>query len=335
MSTKPYIFLSHSSKDKAFVNKLDAALVVSNQSTFLDEKHIKPGDSIPRKLYEALDKATHIIYVISKNSIAAPWVNEELDVAKMRVMGEGGVTIIPILIDETEPPIAVRHIKYLKCLGWDTTAHFTKLARELLHLLDCVPLATGAGDISFYAACSDLQKTIFSDVSMFTSYFECAATVRYYNGADHPTDVGNWLFRKLRADNEEVFQRVINNLESMEMLFAEYSTNKNDKYPKTERMIELVGLFREAFAIEYNADYKAASRAGFALLRALEEVESEYRAITLMNVVTENDIESNEELINNVKSKLFLKLFNEALKDNPEDAVKSFIEMMKVAVENK
>ncbi len=62
------VFISHSSSDKAFVRKLDAGLAGSGVRTFLDERDIKAGDSIPMKIYEAMEAATHVIYVISENS---------------------------------------------------------------------------------------------------------------------------------------------------------------------------------------------------------------------------------------------------------------------------
>src|SRR3954470_23427483 len=83
-AARVHVFLSHSSKDKPFVEQLSAWLEGSGVQTFLDKKDIRVGDSIPATIYKSIGKATHLIYVISKGSLSSKWVAEELSIAKMR-----------------------------------------------------------------------------------------------------------------------------------------------------------------------------------------------------------------------------------------------------------
>ena len=75
---RPRVFLSHSHKDKEFVRQFEASLISVGVNTFLDEKEISIGDSIPESIYEGIRLSTHLAYIISQNSIKSKWVLEEL-----------------------------------------------------------------------------------------------------------------------------------------------------------------------------------------------------------------------------------------------------------------
>ena len=133
------VFISHSSKDKPFARKLDAALVSNGVDVFLDEKEIKIGDSIPDAIYEALERSTHVIYVISSNSVDSKWVSEELAIAKMKEKSDSGIKILPCIIDDVDIPFGVKHVKYCNCLKWYDYSEFTQSVKQILDALG-VPL---------------------------------------------------------------------------------------------------------------------------------------------------------------------------------------------------
>src|SRR5688572_20997404 len=97
-----YIFISHSSVDKPFVRQLADSLAYYGVPLFLDEREIKIGDNIPAKLYSALDKATHVVYVLSSHSINSNWVKEEFSIAKKRQLDNQGCVLLPILLDDVK-----------------------------------------------------------------------------------------------------------------------------------------------------------------------------------------------------------------------------------------
>lgn len=107
------VFLSHSSKDKQFVREFDSALHGFGVPTFLDERDIGLGEDIPQRVYKELAEASHVLYFISRDSIASQWVQEELSVAKMREKEDKGILILPILIDEVpELPTSIMSKRY-------------------------------------------------------------------------------------------------------------------------------------------------------------------------------------------------------------------------------
>ncbi len=135
MAIHPYVFLCHSSLDKPFVRKLDTSLSTLGIFTFLDEKDIKIGESIPRRIAEEIAKSTHLIYVLSEHSIHSPWVEKELDIAHVRTMESAGYRILPLLIDETEAPLEVRHLKYGDFRSWTIPEAYYLSLRGLLSAL--------------------------------------------------------------------------------------------------------------------------------------------------------------------------------------------------------
>lgn len=109
---KRLVFLSHSSLDKPFVRELDRAIRVLGVQTFLDERDIRIGDDIPTRIYEGIEAATHLCYVLSSSSVKSSWVIDELSTAKMREKDEHGLVILPILIEDVKIPLAVRSRRY-------------------------------------------------------------------------------------------------------------------------------------------------------------------------------------------------------------------------------
>jgi len=93
------VFLSYSHLDRDFVDNLNQYLEDSGVEVFLDVK-LTPGDSWTDELEKALDRATHLIVVISENSKDSLWVKNEIIAFRKRL----GRPIIPARIDDTQIP---------------------------------------------------------------------------------------------------------------------------------------------------------------------------------------------------------------------------------------
>jgi len=145
-----YIFVSHSSKDKAFARRLVNSVEFYGIPYFLDEREIKVGENIPETIFNALGRATHVIYVISKNSINSKWMAEELSVAKMRQLSNQGCTILPALIDEVTPPASISHIKYADFRKWEVKESYFESLKELLVALGVHSQYVTSGQLRFY-----------------------------------------------------------------------------------------------------------------------------------------------------------------------------------------
>lgn len=97
------VFLSHNHADKPFVRKLASDLENHDIKCWLDEAEMKIGDSLIHKIREGIDNTDFFAVVLSPNSINAPWVINELDVA-MNHQIMGSIKVLPILLKECELP---------------------------------------------------------------------------------------------------------------------------------------------------------------------------------------------------------------------------------------
>ena len=156
------IFLSHSKKDKEFVHLLNASFLAIEVKTFLDEKDILVGQSIPEGVYRGIDEATHLIYVISENSVNSKWVAEELNIAKMKEKMTEGFTILPVILDSVTLPTSITHIKYANFKEWRNPDAFRKAFLSVLRALDISPKTIGEEELRWYAAnSSELKECLY------------------------------------------------------------------------------------------------------------------------------------------------------------------------------
>ncbi|OSN07586.1 molecular chaperone Tir [Lonsdalea britannica] len=98
------IFLSHNNNDKAFVRKLAYDLENHGVRCWLDEAEMKIGDSLMTKIRQGIDNVDYFAVILSPNSISAPWVTNELDVAMNQQINGKNIKVLPIMLKECEPP---------------------------------------------------------------------------------------------------------------------------------------------------------------------------------------------------------------------------------------
>lgn len=106
------VFISHSSKDKPFVRKLATDIEKLKISVWLDEKKIKPGDSIPTAIGKGLKDSDFVIVVLSHNSTGSNWFNFECDIALMNSIANPDKKTIPILLDDCLIPEILKGLAY-------------------------------------------------------------------------------------------------------------------------------------------------------------------------------------------------------------------------------
>jgi hypothetical protein len=64
----PGVFLSHSSKDKAFVLRLAADLAIRRIPVWLDSWELSLGDSLYQSIFSGIDQSGFLIPIISKDA---------------------------------------------------------------------------------------------------------------------------------------------------------------------------------------------------------------------------------------------------------------------------
>ncbi|HIM41085.1 MAG TPA: toll/interleukin-1 receptor domain-containing protein [Methylophaga aminisulfidivorans] len=98
------VFLSHNHRDKDFVRKLARDLENHGVRYWLDEAEMKIGDSLIQKIREGIDSVDFFAVILSPNSVDAPWVINELDVAMNQQINGKPIKVLPILLKESELP---------------------------------------------------------------------------------------------------------------------------------------------------------------------------------------------------------------------------------------
>jgi tetratricopeptide (TPR) repeat protein len=112
------IFISYSHRDKEFVNRLASDLEKAGTCVWLDEKKIKVGDSISKKIEDGISKCDFFCLVISKHSFNSNWVEREYRTALNAQLSSGTTPkILPLLIQNIEIPLLLKDIKYADFSG--------------------------------------------------------------------------------------------------------------------------------------------------------------------------------------------------------------------------
>jgi TIR domain-containing protein len=83
---KPRLFISHSWKDKFFVNKLAEQLAARGVDVWVDGAELKIGDSLFQSISQAIAACDYFAIILSHNSVSSGWVQRELQLAMNLVL---------------------------------------------------------------------------------------------------------------------------------------------------------------------------------------------------------------------------------------------------------
>ena len=105
-----YVFIAYSHDDQEFALRFAQRLAWESIPHFIDVLSIPWGDEIPEHIHRALERATHMVVLISPGSEQSAWVSYEVGFAKAR-----GIHLIPYLLHpSSEPPGFLKDNLYLK-----------------------------------------------------------------------------------------------------------------------------------------------------------------------------------------------------------------------------
>lgn len=103
------VFVSHSSVDKPFVDRLVADLAGRGVPVWYDRLDLKVGESIPGAIGAGLSEAKYFAIILSAASVRSKWVQEELNSAVMKQVADGGTFILPLLLEDCDVPMLLAH----------------------------------------------------------------------------------------------------------------------------------------------------------------------------------------------------------------------------------
>ena len=109
------IFLSHSSMDVDFTNRLHDLLEQAGFNVWYDEKKLTSNTHLLSNLPQYISKSESFIVILSRNSCASMWVQDEYGYARDLLNKKELKSIIPIVIDECEIPGFYNNYKWIDC----------------------------------------------------------------------------------------------------------------------------------------------------------------------------------------------------------------------------
>ncbi len=129
------IFISHSTKDKAFAEKLRAYLKENSVDAWLDNYEIIKGQSIPKRIEDGITNSDYFGLVLTPLAISSPWVDHEIDIALyiwIQEIHRERVFIIPMIREDCKPRKSICYIAYC---DFRDDEQFVSRCQELLEAI--------------------------------------------------------------------------------------------------------------------------------------------------------------------------------------------------------
>ncbi|NEB05749.1 toll/interleukin-1 receptor domain-containing protein [Streptomyces sp. SID13726] len=101
------VFISHRTSDGAAAERLAREIATPGHTVWLDEWHIRLGDSIVEKINSGLDGASYLVlcYSDAPDGVQSPWTSREWMSALHRQLDGQGVRVLPVRFGGSAPAI--------------------------------------------------------------------------------------------------------------------------------------------------------------------------------------------------------------------------------------
>jgi hypothetical protein len=145
-------FISYSSSDQAFAERLHADLLAKNLRCWFAPEDLKIGDRFQERIEESIRLFDKVMIVLSDASMKSRWVEREVNAAREREDCENRTVLFPIRIDDavmeaTQPWAAdirrSRHIGNFN--GWKDGDSYQREFERLLRDLEAKGSALSQG----------------------------------------------------------------------------------------------------------------------------------------------------------------------------------------------
>jgi hypothetical protein len=94
-------FISYSSKDKDFADRLYADLQNKGVRCWFAPEHMKIGDKIRPRIDESIRLYDKLLIILSEQSVNSDWVEKEVETAMEKERKEKRIVLFPIRLDDT------------------------------------------------------------------------------------------------------------------------------------------------------------------------------------------------------------------------------------------
>ena len=134
------VFLSYDRDDEAKAKSIALALEKAGHSVWWD-RHIKGGAQYSKEIEAALKAAEAVVVLWSVHSVDSAWVRDEA------AAGRDSGRLVPVMIDDTEPPLGFRQYQAIGLAAWKgrgKSAAFDQLLGSINALGNATPAAPPA-----------------------------------------------------------------------------------------------------------------------------------------------------------------------------------------------
>jgi hypothetical protein len=158
MPDKPYIFISHSTKDNEFTHNLAEQLRQAGFNTWVDVESIPEGSTWAREIEKGVEECQSLVVVMSKNARESEWVEREILLAMQLKK-----PVFIALIEDVTLPIYLINRQYT-----DFRKHSKQAAERLIKALQESP----SEDAADSSAKEDGQHSAKPNQHNFFKYME-------------------------------------------------------------------------------------------------------------------------------------------------------------------
>jgi hypothetical protein len=131
MSTRPVVFLSHSSNDKLTAQKLASDLRNLGLGVWIDSERIKYGQSIPKAIEDGLRLSVAVLVLVSEAFLRSRWCRAEYEPLLSTEIDSGRTLIIPVLLESCEMPLMLRSKRYCDLTVNSSDRNLSDLAAQI------------------------------------------------------------------------------------------------------------------------------------------------------------------------------------------------------------
>lgn len=111
---QPKVFLSYAAGDKEAATRIAYALIDRGLNIWFD-LGTPAGATFDSSIFEAISASDYLVVLLSPNSVKSKWVEYELKAAMDKQLAARDITILPVLIADTEIPPLLQKYQYLDC----------------------------------------------------------------------------------------------------------------------------------------------------------------------------------------------------------------------------
>src|SRR6266513_2057983 len=127
------VFLSHSSKDEEIVRAIAERLRADGLRVWFDAWELRPGDSIPSKIEDGLERSRVLVLCMSANAFGSDWAQLEAGTFRFRDPLNKERRFIPLRLDDAPIKGSLAQFLYIDLKARAREKEYSKLVEACRH----------------------------------------------------------------------------------------------------------------------------------------------------------------------------------------------------------